>query len=150
MSIINNRKASHDFFIEDRYEAGIVLLGWEVKAIRGGRGGIKESHIMIRNGQLYWLNGHITAMPFTSTHIVPEPTRTRKLLLHKAEINKLIGKVERAGYTLVPLNLHYKNNRIKLDIGLAKGKKMHDKREADADRDWKREQSRLMKQNNQS
>ncbi len=145
MSIINNRKASHEFFIEDRYEAGIVLLGWEVKAIRGGRGAIKESHIVIRDGELYWLNGHITAMPQASTHVIPEPARTRKLLLHKAEIDKLIGKVERAGFTLVPLNLHYKNSRIKLELGLAKGKKLHDKRDADAERDWKREQSRLMK-----
>jgi SsrA-binding protein len=145
MSIIDNRKATHDFFIEDRYEAGIVLLGWEVKAIRGGRGGIKESHIVIRDGELFWLNGHITALPQASTHVVPEPTRTRKLLLNKAEIHKLIGKVERAGFTLVPLNLHYKGNRIKLELGLAKGKKLHDKRDADAERDWKREQSRLMK-----
>ena len=147
MSIIANRKATHDYFVEERYEAGIVLMGWEVKAIRGGRGAIKESHIIIREGELFWLNGHIAPLNTASTHVLAVPMRTRKLLLNRAEIDKLIGKVERAGYTLVPLDLHFKDGRVKLNIGLAKGKKMHDKREADAERDWKREHARVMKQN---
>ena len=147
MSIVANRKATHEYFVEERYEAGIVLMGWEVKSIRGGRGAIKESYIIIRDGELYWLNGHITPLNTASTHVLAVPMRTRKLLLNRAEIDKLIGKVERAGYTLVPLDLHFKRGRVKLNIGLAKGKKLHDKREADAERDWKREHARVMKQN---
>jgi len=146
MSIAVNKKAFHDFFVEEKFEAGIALQGWEVKAIRAGRANIKEAYVVLRQGEVYLIGMHITALPTASTHITPDPTRTRKLLLHAREINRLIGKVERAGYTLVPLDLHYTRGRIKLEIGLAKGKKQHDKRDADAEKDWKREQDRLMKQ----
>lgn len=146
MSIIDNRKAYHDYFIEDKYEAGLVLEGWEVKAIRAGRSNIKESYVVIRNGEIFIVGMHITALESASTHIHPDPTRTRKLLLHATEIDKLIGKVERAGYALVPLDLHYTKGRIKALIGLAKGKKQFDKREAEKERDWKKEQSQLLKQ----
>ncbi|MCE1184230.1 MAG: SsrA-binding protein SmpB [Zoogloea sp.] len=145
MSIIDNRKAFHDYFIEERYEAGIVLAGWEVKGIRAGRGNIKESYVIIRDGELYILGMHITPLESASTHVSPDPTRTRKLLLHSHEIDKLIGKVERAGYALVPLDLHYTNGRIKLNVGLAKGKKQYDKREAERERDWEREKGRLLR-----
>jgi SsrA-binding protein len=146
MSLIDNRKAFHDYFIEERHEAGIVLEGWEVKAIRAGRGQIKEAYVVILEGELYLLGAHISPLPTASTHIHPDPTRTRKLLLHAAEIAKLIGKVERAGYSLIPLNLHYSKGRIKVDIGLAKGKKQHDKREAEKEKDWEREKQRWLKQ----
>ncbi|WP_374487536.1 SsrA-binding protein SmpB [Zoogloea sp.] len=145
MSIIDNRKAFHDYFIEERYEAGIVLAGWEVKGIRAGRGNIKESYVIIRDGELYILGMHITPLESASTHVSPDPTRTRKLLLHSHEIDKLIGKVERAGYALVPLDLHYTNGRIKLNVGLAKGKKQYDKRDAERERDWEREKGRLLR-----
>ena len=128
MSIIQNKKAFHDYFIEDRYEAGIVLQGWEVKAIRAGRANLKEAYVTVKDGALYLFGSHISPLTTASTHILPEPLRTRKLLLHAAEINKLIGKVQRAGYTLMPLDMHYKGGRVKLEIGLAKGKKEHDKR----------------------
>ncbi len=146
MSIVDNRKAFHDYFIEERFEAGIALEGWEVKAIRAGRAQLKEAYVVVLSGELYLLGSHISPLPTASTHIKPDPTRTRKLLLHAEEIAKLVGKVERAGYTLVPLNLHYRKGRIKADIGLAKGKKQHDKREAEKDRDWEREKQRLLRQ----
>lgn len=146
MTIADNKKAFHDYFIEDRYEAGMVLEGWEVKAIRDARVQIKEAYVVVRNGEIYLFGAHISALPTASTHIHPEAVRTRKLLLHKAEMEKLIGKVERAGYTLVPLNLHYKGGRIKCEIGLAKGKKQHDKRAAERDRDGAREVQSAMKQ----
>ena len=146
MTIADNKKAFHDYFIEDRYEAGIVLEGWEVKAIRDARVQIKEAYVIVRGDEIFLFGAHISALPTASTHIHPEAVRTRKLLLHKAEMNKLIGKVERSGYTLVPLNLHYKGGRIKCEIGLAKGKKQHDKRDAEKEKDWKREQQQLMKQ----
>jgi SsrA-binding protein len=145
MSIVQNRKALHDYLIEERFEAGIVLEGWEVKAIRAGRAQIKEGYVIVRAAELYLIGAHITPLPQASTHIRPDPVRTRKLLLHAAEIRKLIGKVERAGYTLVPLDLHHRHNRVKVAIGLAKGKKQHDKREASRDRDWQRERQRLLK-----
>ncbi|SAL81032.1 SsrA-binding protein [Caballeronia choica] len=145
MSIIDNRKAFFDYFIEDRYEAGLVLEGWEVKAIRAGRTQIKEGYVMIRDGALYLIGAHISPLPEASTHIHPDPVRTRKLLLHKEEISKLIAKVEQRGHTLVPLNLHYKGGRVKCEIGLAKGKKMHDKRETEKKRDWEREKARIMR-----
>lgn len=122
MSITVNKKAFHDFFVEEKYEAGIALQGWEVKAIRAGRMNIKESYVVIRNGEIFLIGMHITPLATASTHVNPDPTRTRKLLLHDSEIMKLIGKVERAGYTLVPLDLHYTRGRIKLEVGLAKGK----------------------------
>jgi SsrA-binding protein len=145
MSIVQNRKAFHDYFIEQRFEAGLVLEGWEVKAIRAGRAQIKEAYVIVRNGELVLIGSHISPLPAASTHFLPDPTRTRKLLLHGAEIERLIGSVERAGYTLVPLDMHYRNGRVKLEIGLAKGKKQHDKREAQKDREWRRQQQRLLR-----
>lgn len=145
MSIAENKKAFHDYFIEERHEAGMVLQGWEVKAIRAGRVQIKEAYVVIRKQELFLIGCHISPLPEASTHVHPDPVRSRKLLLHMGEINRLIGKVERAGYALVPLNLHYAKGRIKLEIGLAKGKKQHDKREAEKDREWKREKEQLMK-----
>ena len=150
MSIIQNKKALHDYSIEDRFEAGLVLEGWEVKAIRAGRAQIKEAYVIVRQAELFLIGAHITPLPEASTHIHPDPVRTRKLLLRAEEIRKLIGKVERAGYTLVPLDLHYTRGRIKLAMGLAKGKTQHDKRAADRDRDWQRERAKLMKQNTRS
>ena len=145
MSIVQNKKAFHDYFIEQRLEAGVALEGWEVKAIRAGRAQIKEAYVIVSNGELYLLGCHITPLPTPSTHIHPDPTRTRKLLLHAEEISRLIGSVERAGYTLVPLDLHYVRGRIKLEIGLAKGKKQHDKRATEKDREWQREQQRVLR-----
>lgn len=145
MSIIDNRKAFHDYFIEDKYEAGLVLEGWEVKAIRAGRANIKEAYVIIRDAELFILGMHITPLTSASTHVLADPVRTRKLLLHGREIAKLIGKVERAGFTLVPLDLHYVKGRVKATIGLAKGKKQYDKREDEKKRDWERDKARLMR-----
>lgn len=145
MSIVQNKKAFHDYFIEERFEAGIALEGWEVKAVRAGRAQVKEAYVMIRNNEIFLIGCHISPLPTASTHVRPDPTRTRKLLLHAEEIKKLIGSVERAGYTLVPLDLHFTRGRIKLEIGLAKGKKQHDKREAEKQREWAREKQRLIK-----
>lgn len=146
MSIIENRKAHHDFFIEERYETGLVLEGWEVKAIRAGRANIREAYVIVRGEELFILGMHITPLASASTHIRAEPTRTRKLLLHGKEIARLIGKVERAGFTLVPLDLHFSKGRVKAQIGLAKGKKLYDKREDEKKRDWDREKAKLMRQ----
>jgi len=146
MTIVDNKKAFHDYFIEERYEAGMVLQGWEVKAIRAGRVQLKEAYVIVRQGEVFLFGAHISPLPTASTHVNPDPVRTRKLLLNAEEIKKLIGKVERAGYTLVPLNLHYTKGRIKCEIGLAKGKKQHDKRESEKQRDWQREQQSIMKQ----
>jgi len=146
MSIIDNKKAFHDYFIEERYEAGIALEGWEVKSIRAGRAQIKEAYVIVKNGEVFLFGAHISPLPTASTHVKPDPVRTRKLLLKAEEISKLIGKVERAGYTLVPLDLHYTRGRVKCEIGLAKGKKQHDKRESEKQRDWQREQQSIMKQ----
>ncbi|HYA19201.1 MAG TPA: SsrA-binding protein SmpB [Burkholderiales bacterium] len=145
MSIIQNKKAFHDYFIEEKYEAGIALKGWEVKAIRAGRCQIKEAYIVVRKGEIFITGCHISPLQTASTHVLPDATRTRKLLLHSKEINTLIGKVERAGYTLVPLDVHYSNGKIKLEIGLAKGKKQHDKREAQKEREWQRQKQRLLR-----
>ena len=145
MSIIDNRKAFYDYSVEERYEAGLVLEGWEVKALRAGRGQIKEGYVVIKNNELFLIGTHISPLPEASTHINPDPVRTRKLLLHSEEISKLIGKVEQRGYTLVPLNFHYKGGRVKCEIGLAKGKKQHDKRETEKKRDWAREKGRVMR-----
>ena len=145
MTIADNRKAFHDYFIEDRYEAGIVLEGWDVKAIRDARVQIKEAYVVVRGDELFLFGAHISALPTASTHIHPEAVRTRKLLLHRTEMDKLIGKVERSGYTLVPLNLHFKKGNVKCEIGLAKGKKQHDKRAAERDRDGAREVQAAMK-----
>lgn len=146
MSIIDNRKAFHDYFIEEKIEAGLVLEGWEVKAIRAGRVNIKQSHILLRNGEIFIIGMHLTPLQSASTHVSPDPTRTRKLLLHTQQIDRLIGQVERAGYTLVPLDLHYTKGRVKVTVGLAKGKKQHDKREVAKQRDWERDKARLMRQ----
>jgi SsrA-binding protein len=145
MSIVDNRKAFHDFFIEEKFEAGLVLEGWEVKAIRAGRAHLKEAYVIVRGAELALLGAHISPLTAASTHVNPDPTRTRKLLMHGHEIAKLIGKVERAGFTLVPLDLHYKGGRIKLEIGLAKGKKQYDKRDAEREREWQREKQRIVK-----
>ena len=147
MSIIQNKKAFHDYFIEERFEAGIALEGWEVKAIREGRAQLKEAYVIVSNGEIFLLGSHISPLPTASKHIEPDPVRTRKLLLKAGEIDKLVGAVERAGYTMVPIDMHYTRGRVKLEIGLAKGKKQHDKREAEKDRDWKREQQRLLRAN---
>ena len=145
MSIVDNKKAFHDYFIEERFEAGLVLEGWEVKAIRAGRAQIKEAYVILRGGEVFLIGCHISPLPTASTHIQPDPVRTRKLLLNAAEISKLIGKVERAGYALVPLDLHYSKGRVKIAIGLAHGKKQHDKRDTEKKRDWEREKQRLMR-----
>jgi SsrA-binding protein len=145
MSIVDNKKAFHDYFIEERFEAGLALEGWEVKSIRAGRAQIKEAYVILRNEEVYLIGAHISPLPTASTHINPDPVRTRKLLLHAEEIRKLIGKVERAGYALVPLDLHFAKGRIKLAIGLARGKKQYDKRETEKTRDWEREKARLVR-----
>ena len=145
MSIADNKKAFHDYFIEERFEAGLVLEGWEVKAIRAGRTQLKEAYVVLKGEEVYVIGMHVSPLPTASTHIKPDPTRSRKLLLHANEISKLIGLVERAGYTLVPLNLHYTRGRIKLEIGLAKGKKQFDKRETEKKRDSGREKTRLLR-----
>lgn len=144
-TIALNKKARHDYVLEDRFEAGIVLEGWEVKSLRAGRVQIRESYVIVRHGEIFLLGAHITPLSSASTHVHADPTRTRKLLLHSAEISKLIGAVERRGYTLVPLALYWKRGRAKLEIALAKGKKAHDKRAALKERDWQREQQRLLK-----
>jgi SsrA-binding protein len=145
MSIVENRKAYHDYFVEEKFEAGLALEGWEVKAIRAGRAQLKEAYVVVRKGEIVLLGAHVTPLPTASTHIHPDPTRTRKLLMHRPEINRLIGKVERAGYTLTPLNLHFTRGRIKLEIGLARGKKQYDKRATLKEREWKREQQRALR-----
>jgi SsrA-binding protein len=147
MSIVDNKKAFHDYFIEERYEAGMALEGWEVKSIRAGRVQLKEAYVIVRQGEVFLFGAHISPLPTASTHINPDPVRTRKLLLNAEEIKKLIGKVERAGYTLVPLNMHYTRGRVKCEVGLAKGKKQHDKRDTEKQRDWQREQQSILKQN---
>ena len=145
MSIVDNKKAFHDYFIEERYEAGMVLEGWEVKAIRAGRANIKEAYVIMKGAEPFVIGMHISALPTASTHVKPDPVRTRKLLLNAEEIRRLVGKIEQRGYTMVPLDLHYTKGRVKLQIGLAKGKKQYDKREAEKDRDWQREQQRLLR-----
>jgi SsrA-binding protein len=145
MSIVDNKKAYHDYFIEEKFEAGVALEGWEVKAIRAGRAQIKEAYVVVKGGEIVLIGSHITPLVSASTHVSAQPTRTRKLLLHRKEINRLVGQVERAGYTLVPLNLHFSKGRIKLDVGLAKGKKQYDKRATVKDREWNREQQRIMR-----
>ena len=143
-----NKKARHDFFIEDTFEAGLALEGWEVKSLRDGRAQLGESYVHIRDGEAWLFGAHISPLITASTHIRPDPTRTRKLLLHRAELDRLIGAVERKGYTLVPLNLHWSKGRVKLDVGLAKGKKRHDKRATEKDRDWQRQKARILKSSN--
>jgi SsrA-binding protein len=145
MSIVENRKAFHDYFIEERYEAGLVLEGWEVKSIRAGRVQLKEAYVTLLQAEPFVIGMHVSPLPTASTHVRTDPTRSRKLLLNAEEIRKLVGKVEQRGYTLVPLDLHYSKGRVKIAIGLAKGKKQHDKRETEKERDWQREQQRLLR-----
>ena len=145
MSIVQNKKAFHEYFIEERYEAGLMLEGWEVKSIRAGRVQLKEAYITIRDGALYLFGSHISPLLNASTHIHPDPTRTRKLLLNAREIEKLVIKVQRAGYTIMPLDMHFKGSLVKLNIGLAKGKKEHDKRATEKEREAKRETEQAMK-----
>ncbi len=144
-TIASNKKARFDFFIEEEFEAGIELEGWEVKSMRAGRVQLKESYVIIDNGELFLFGAHITPLATTSTHKPANPTRNRKLLMKRYEINRLIGQVERAGYTLAPLSLYWVRGRAKLKVGLAKGKKQHDKRASIKERDWKRDQQRLLK-----
>jgi len=145
-TIALNKKAGHDYHIEQRFEAGLALEGWEVKSLRAGRIQLKESYVRILHGEAYLLGAHVSALPTASTHVSPDPTRTRKLLLKRTELNRLIGLTERAGYTLVPTAMYWTRGRAKLEIGLAKGKKLHDKRSTEKDRDWQREKERLFKQ----
>ena len=144
-TIALNKKARHDYHIEDRFEAGLVLEGWEVKSLRAGKVQIRDSHIFIKNGEAWLSNTIITPLLSASTHIRPESVRIRKLLLHGHEIDKLVGAVDRKGYTIVPLALYWKKGRVKMEIGLAKGKQAHDKRAASKERDWNREKQRLLK-----
>lgn len=144
-SIAVNRKASHEYFIEERFETGLVLEGWEVKSLRAGRVQLDQAYILIKRGEAWLFGALITPLQTASTHINPDPQRNRKLLLHHRELNKLIGSVERRGYTLVPTSLYWKNNRVKLEIGLAKGKKAHDKRATEKERDWQRQKQRLLR-----
>jgi len=140
-----NRKARHDYHIEDNFEAGLSLMGWEVKSLRDGRLTMDESYVMARDGELFWFGGQITPLLSASTHVKTDPYRNRKLLMHRREIDRLIGQIERKGMTLVPLALYWKAGRVKMDIGLARGKQAHDKRAADKDRTWKRDKERIMK-----
>jgi SsrA-binding protein len=144
-SIAENRKARYDFFIEDTYEAGIALQGWEVKSLRAGRAQLKEAYVFVKNGEAFLFGAHISALPTASTHFVPDPVRTRKLLLNRAELTALGVAVDRKGYTLAPLELYWKAGRAKLRLGLAKGKQEHDKRNTEKDRDWQRDKARLMR-----
>lgn len=146
MTIVDNKKAFHDYFVEERYEAGIMLEGWEAKAIRAGRVQLKEAYVIVNNGEIFLFGAHISPLLSASSHVTPVNVRTRKLLLHAEEIKKLIAKVDRSGYTLVPINLHYLKGRIKCEIGLAKGKKQHDKRATERERDGQREAASAMKQ----
>ena len=146
-TIALNRKARHDYAVEDNFEAGLVLEGWEVKSLRENQVQISESYIMVIKNELVWVGGQITPLLSASTHIHPSPTRARKLLMHRREIDRLIGQIERKGYTLLPLALYWKNGRAKMDVGIAKGKKAHDKRATDKERDWNREKQRMLKHN---
>ena len=143
--IAENRRARFDYTIEEPFEAGIVLQGWEVKAVRAGQVQLTDGYVVIRDGELFLIGCRIDPLRTASTHVVPEADRTRKLLMHKDEIRRLVGKVEQKGYTLVPLNLHYRGGRVKVEIALAKGKALHDKRESEKKRDWERERARLMR-----
>lgn len=143
--IAENRKARHDYFIEERLEAGLSLTGWEVKALRAGRAQLAEAYVHVKNGEVFLIGAHITPLNSASTHVITDPVRPRKLLLHRGEIDRLVGAVERSGYTLVPLELYWKAGRAKLRIGLARGKKQHDKRASEKDRDWQRDKARIMR-----
>jgi SsrA-binding protein len=143
--IARNKRARHEFAVEETFEAGLALEGWEVKSLRAGRAQLTEAYVHLKDGEAWLLGAHITPLITASTHIQADPTRTRKLLLHRHELDRLVGAVERKGYTLVPLNLHWSKGRVKLEVGLAKGKKRHDKRADQKERDWKRQQARILK-----
>lgn len=145
-TIALNKKARHDYFIEERYEAGLALQGWEVKSLRAGKVQIVESYILLKNNEAFLFGALITPLPTVSTHYNADPTRTRKLLMHREEINRLIGAVERKGYALVPTALYWKHGKVKLEIGVAKGKQAHDKRQSIKDRDWERQKARILRQ----
>ena len=147
-TIALNKRARHEYHLEQRYEAGIALQGWELKAIRAGRANITEAYAVIRHGELFLFGAQITPLIQASTHVVADDRRTRKLLLHRNEIDSLIGKVERDGYTLVPTSLYWKGNKVKMELALARGKQTHDKREAEKERDWNREKQRLLRRHN--
>jgi SsrA-binding protein len=140
-----NKRARHEYFIEENFEAGMALQGWEVKSLRAGKAQITEGYVLVKNGEAWLIGSHITPLKTTSTHVVADPTRTRKLLLNRREIDRLVGAVERKGHTIVPLKLYWKNGKVKLEIGLAKGKQAHDKRATEKDRDWQREKARLLR-----
>lgn len=144
-TIARNRKARHEFFIEEKFEAGLVLEGWEVKSLREGKAQLSDSYVLIRHGEAWLANALVTALKTASTHVVPEPQRDRKLLLNRNELNKLIGAVERKGYTLIPLAMYWKRGKAKVEIALAKGKQMHDNRATMKERDWQRDKERLFK-----
>jgi len=143
--IAENRRARHDYFIEERFEAGLALEGWEVKAMRAGRAQLAEAYVYVRNGEAFMIGAHISPLKTTSTHKPADPVRTRKLLLHRTELDRLVGAVERRGYTLVPLELYWKAGKAKLQLGLAKGKQQHDKRATEKERDWQRDRARLLR-----
>ena len=144
-AIALNKRARYDYFIEESMEAGLALQGWEVKSLRSGRGRITEAYVIVKDGEAWLLGSHFAPLSTTSTHVIADPTRTRKLLMHRTELDRLVGAVERKGQALIPLRLYWKNGRAKLEVGLAKGKKAHDKRESIKERDWKRDKARLMK-----
>jgi SsrA-binding protein len=144
-TIAQNKKARFDYFIEERFEAGLALQGWEVKSMRAGKAQLTESYVILRNGEAWLLGSHLTPLPTASTHVQADPTRTRKLLLSRKELDRLTGLVERKGYTLVALELYWSKGRAKLAVGLAKGKKQHDKRATEKDRDWERDKARILK-----
>lgn len=144
-NIAENRRARYEYSIEEQYEAGLVLAGWEVKAIRAGQVQLTDGYVHIRDGELYMIGCRINALGSASTHVLPEPDRTKKLLMRKDEIRRLVGKVEQKGFTLVPLNLHFKGSNVKVQVALAKGKSMHDKRDTEKKKDWEREKGRLMR-----
>jgi len=143
--IADNRRARHDYFIDDRYEAGVALQGWEVKALRAGRLQLQEAYVLLKDGEAWLFGAHVSPLLTASTHVLPDPTRSRKLLLHRRQIDALIGAVERKGYTLIPLAAYWKVGKAKIEIGLARGKKQHDKRADERDKDWQREKARVMK-----
>jgi SsrA-binding protein len=144
-AIALNKRARHEYFIEENLEAGLALQGWEVKSLRAGKAQITEGYVIVKNGEAWLIGAHVSPLKTTSTHVVADPTRTRKLLLHRRELDRLLGAVERKGHTIVPLKLYWKNGKVKLEIGLAKGKQAHDKRATEKDRDWQRQKQRLMR-----
>ena len=144
-TIAQNKKARFDYFIEDRIEAGLALQGWEVKSMRAGKAQLTDSFVIFRDGEAYLLGSHVTPLNTVSTHVIAEPKRTRKLLMNRREIDRLIGLVERKGYTLIALELYWSKNKVKVKVGLARGKKQHDKRDTEKDRDWQRDKSRALR-----